>query len=1767
MAIDNDLNVNVNGRDNLTPQLSQIESRLIRFVGAVSSALTALQVVAFPVTAVRAFEREMANVQKTTAFTDAQIGQLGDQLVSLSRKIDVSAEDLAKIAAAAGQQGLGRYGVEGIRQFTETVSRMSSVLDITAEDASSNIGKIASIFRVSMGDIERVASAFNETANNSTATGEQLLDVVKRIGDASGSLNLQQSIGLAASAIDFGVSPEVAGTSLSKIFSEFYARADKFSELLGISVNDWLTQLNTNGIEAFRQYLEALRTMSEDEQQKIIKQMSGGGRIGSLLTKYVKDTSDTVLNQNIDSSTRGFVQGTSAIKEQATVLQTLDAEAIKASNSFKALGIEAGEVFGPRLAEYLRQLNEQLADPAVVSFAKQVGNAFFDIIEVVAEAITFVADLNVNFENLVTIAKYLLVFKGLEFIYARAGATLAGAADSMQRLRAAATGQVLEGDTGKATSALAATVESYKTAIAQQKEYAAAIAERAQLQKQLELDTAAAVRAEQTAYKAGNAVRQAAEDRTAAGASVTAAKNAAVAAEAAGNQRLIGVRQAFQARLEQAQQAHGQRVAAIEAEFNAKRESARNMGSRALLNAAKRDQAEQLAQEQAYMTRSLRGIETYYTRQMALAEQAAAAQIAASRAALAGAVTQFDTTVAGQGNPRLDANYAATAAAAEAANAKVRETSEALADNQRRIEATATAGTRFVGVLRALGNAMQLIIGVASRVFFWFSILYLALDALGVIERLGPWFERFTDAIGLTSEAARKEAQRQRELASAYEETTRKRREAIASMKEYADASGRVEQAALERIRQNLTDSEGGVRDQAQADLLNLLTSNATAQDANQQNADLLPRRREELNRQVSEYRQQLEEAKTTLAQAEADLAKSFGAAGPSADARSIVLQGAVDRNRQLVADLESALDQATERQRVYGDDVAEELARQATAFEKNSEDITKIVAGLFTDASAQTFQGVVDPFLKAADEIESATRRYEESQRNLQKAEAALDPSSTPSQSQLAAIEAARAANDLAASELENAQTLQDRFRADLQVQVRELKALGKPEDIPLIGSLEFIIGLLASGKNAILQVQGALNTLTAEGTPLTGELAVPSQPASGTGAFNPQSESEQRRLAKARIELARAQLQAEANLIKQSNKEREDELEFSYGRSLTSIKDYYAARLEIARSNLDAEIALQVQTIAAIQEEASASASSVQSKIAEAQAALAGATEDNRAQLEANLASAQNLAGSDQVRMQAQIVAAQGQLAVLQRQRSALVQANAREMSDAVRDLEDALTRQRESVINYLGGGTEFSAFEVALSAAETKYRDTIAKMRANAADFPELFPTLELLESLPAMEALDAALEQVQRQANITGGQFDNMARRIEAALTAGDFTRMGAAGAMEKLRKQQITYQETVIRNIQREIAAYEVQEGVAARATDKYREWQLELENAKTKLIELQAAGNATAQEINLGIRDAFSELFTSIANADLDSLLENFWRTASAKITEKASDGLADTIVGLLGTGGDGGIGGFFAGLFTPEGSGQLGSTAMNPLYVRMVDGMPDLPDGGTEDWSLPDGIFGPEPEKGAGGEAAEGMFDGWFGEGGTVMQGLGSLGTGIANVASAVSGGFGGLTGFLFSMLPQILTAIFSAQTSSAVSGAGGAALGAAHSGGMAGMTGMRRTGLTHNGDFSNWIRYHTGGVAGLKPNEVPTVLEKGEEVLTADDPRHRDNIGSGGGGEGAQQPVNEFIVQPVMSDSVVLQALQGSAGQKTLLVHITNNPQKFRTALGLNN
>ncbi len=57
------------------------------------------------------------------------------------------------------------------------------------------------------------------------------------------------------------------------------------------------------------------------------------------------------------------------------------------------------------------------------------------------------------------------------------------------------------------------------------------------------------------------------------------------------------------------------------------------------------------------------------------------------------------------------------------------------------------------------------------------------------------------------------------------------------------------------------------------------------------------------------------------------------------------------------------------------------------------------------------------------------------------------------------------------------------------------------------------------------------------------------------------------------------------------------------------------------------------------------------------------------------------------------------------------------------------------------------------------------------------------------------------------------------------------------------------------------------------------------------------------------------------------------------------------------------------------------------------------------------------------------------------------------------------------------------------------------AHSGGIVGES---RRAMSINSPLPT---YHSGGIAGLRPDEVPLIAKRGEEIITQNDPRHRAN------------------------------------------------------------
>lgn len=132
---------------------------------------------------------------------------------------------------------------------------------------------------------------------------------------------------------------------------------------------------------------------------------------------------------------------------------------------------------------------------------------------------------------------------------------------------------------------------------------------------------------------------------------------------------------------------------------------------------------------------------------------------------------------------------------------------------------------------------------------------------------------------------------------------------------------------------------------------------------------------------------------------------------------------------------------------------------------------------------------------------------------------------------------------------------------------------------------------------------------------------------------------------------------------------------------------------------------------------------------------------------------------------------------------------------------------------------------------------------------------------------------------------------------------------------------------------------------------------------------------------------------------------------------------------------------------------------------------------------------------------------------------------TGFSDLLSTLTGGLGGggagIIGGLFSGGGANSLVDF------ATAGAGGAGLLIGHKGGVVGS------------DSFPMRRFHDGGIAGLRPDEVPAILQRGEEILTRSDPRHAANQNSAGG-QG-----NNFNVTVQVSGVQNPEQLQVAAGR----------------------
>lgn len=151
----------------------------------------------------------------------------------------------------------------------------------------------------------------------------------------------------------------------------------------------------------------------------------------------------------------------------------------------------------------------------------------------------------------------------------------------------------------------------------------------------------------------------------------------------------------------------------------------------------------------------------------------------------------------------------------------------------------------------------------------------------------------------------------------------------------------------------------------------------------------------------------------------------------------------------------------------------------------------------------------------------------------------------------------------------------------------------------------------------------------------------------------------------------------------------------------------------------------------------------------------------------------------------------------------------------------------------------------------------------------------------------------------------------------------------------------------------------------------------------------------------------------------------------------------------------------------------------------------------------------------------------------------------------------------FLMQIAKMILQqAIFNAMQSM---GAGNSIMGIIgslfHEGGVAGQATQGRA--INPSWFNGAVKYHTGGIAGLAPNEVPAILEKGETIRTEEQEAALQDQLAGGGSRNAVQPIIK-VINAFDAGSFVSEGLSSAEGEQSMLNWVRSNSSAINGALG---
>ena len=344
-----------------------------------------------------AFESEMLDVTKyVSGLTDdngkvvkENYDEMSKGILDLSTQIPYTAEELTRLAAAAGQSGKNMDDLLGKEQFLKDVAEMGTAMDISADQAGDWAAKWEVAFDTDHEGVMKLADQINYLGAHYATTAAEIAQTVNDTGSLGmiAGMDTDQTAALSTALLAMGVNSNTVATSIRRMYTNLTmgskatkAQKEAFEEL-GFSATQFakdMQKVDANGKslapEALKRLFTAIGQQDEDKQVGYLKTLLGQWAIesGAKLTGNLKLFVDTLDDVSDASKYTG-----SMYKEFMLKCETSESVLEMLSNAWRAVRIEVGNNFLPILKDVagfgLDKLNDfRAALPDITARVKEV---------------------------------------------------------------------------------------------------------------------------------------------------------------------------------------------------------------------------------------------------------------------------------------------------------------------------------------------------------------------------------------------------------------------------------------------------------------------------------------------------------------------------------------------------------------------------------------------------------------------------------------------------------------------------------------------------------------------------------------------------------------------------------------------------------------------------------------------------------------------------------------------------------------------------------------------------------------------------------------------------------------------------------------------------------------------------------------------------------------------------------------------------------------------------------------------------------------------------------------------------------------------------------------------------------------------------------------------------------------------------------------------------------------------------------------------------